>query len=59
MFYHQQKDSPKVRKRILRHKRTRYHNDAALFNESSYSTSRKRTKSLTKRTLLKNLNIDD
>jgi hypothetical protein len=59
MFYHQQKDSPKVRKRILRHKRTRHHNDAALFNESSYSTSRKRTKSLIKRTLLKNLNIDD
>jgi hypothetical protein len=59
MFYHQQKDLPKVRKRILRHKRTRYHNDAALFNESSYSTSRKRTKSLIKRTLLKNLNIDD
>jgi len=49
MYYKKREQSKKVIKRIMRHKRTRYHNDAALFGEESYSDPRKRTKALRKR----------
>ncbi len=49
MFYRQKNYPTKVMKRILRHKRTRYHNDAALFHESTYSSPRKRTSALRRR----------
>jgi len=52
MYYKSKNYPKKVLKRIMRHKRTRYHNDAALFHEDSYSTPRKRTKALLKRDLL-------
>jgi hypothetical protein len=49
MYYRAKNVPKKVKQRIMRHKRTRYHNDAALFNEESYSTPRKRTLSLRSR----------
>ena len=49
MYYRKNNLPQRVNKRIQRRKRARYYNDAALFNESSYSTERKRTKSLLKR----------
>ena len=59
-MYYKKKDYPKkVLKRIMRHKRTRYHNDAALFNEDSYSDDRKRTKALRGRDLMMKLEKDE
>lgn len=53
MLYNKKSFSRKVRNRINRHKRVRYHNDAVLFTESEYSTPRKRTMSLKKRDAVK------
>lgn len=52
MYYKENNYPKKVQKRINRHKRTRYHNDAALFNEDTYDAPRKRTKSLMNRDLI-------
>ena len=49
MYFNKREQSKKVQKRIMRRKRTRYHNDAGLFSEDSYSALRKRTKALLKR----------
>jgi len=49
MYYKKREQSDKVKKRILRRNRTRYHNDAALFKEEAYSAPRKRTKALLRR----------
>lgn len=43
MYYKKQDLSIKIKKRIMRRKRNRYHNDAELFSEDHYSTVRKRT----------------
>lgn len=48
MYYRAKQYSAKVKKRILRHKRTRYHNDAALFPDDTNDYDRKRRKSLKK-----------
>lgn len=48
MYYRAKLYSTKVQKRIMRHKRTRYHNEAVLFSEESYSSPRKRTNALRK-----------
>ena len=40
--------SNKIKSRIMRHKRVRYHNDAALFPDDTQSIDRKRRKSLKK-----------
>ena len=53
MYYKKREQSKKVIKRIMRHKRTRYHNDAALFHEDSYSDERKRTKAVLKHAMLR------
>ena len=42
MYYKKKEYSKKVKKRILRHKRIRYHNDAYLFD---YDNSRRNKKS--------------
>jgi hypothetical protein len=59
MYYKTKNYPKKILKRIMRHKRTRYHNDTALFNEDSYSAPRKRTKSLRKRDMLAGLDTED
>jgi Cu/Zn superoxide dismutase len=59
MYYKKREQSKKVMKRIMRHKRTRYQNDAALFHEDRYSSPRKRTKSLLKRSLLVHSDADN
>ena len=48
MKYSSKSFSDKVKSRIARHKRVRYHNDAVLFPDSTLLTDRKRRKSLKK-----------
>lgn len=55
MYYRSKKYPTKVKKRIMRHKRTRYHNDAALFPDNTMAYDRKRRKSLKQ----KDYNDDD
>ncbi len=52
MYYRAKQYSKKVSKRILRHKRVRYHNDAKLFPDDTTSYDRKRRKSLKKDRLI-------
>jgi len=53
MYYRAKKLSKTAMKRIMRHKRVRYHNDAALFPDDNLLTDRKR------RASLKNNNLKD
>lgn len=48
MNYASKPTSKKVQSRIARHKRVRYHNDAALFPDDTPQIDRKRRKSLKK-----------
>ena len=48
MKYNKKIISNKIKSRIMRHKRVRYHNDAALFPDDTQSIDRKRRKSLKK-----------
>ena len=48
MKYNKKIISNKIKSRIMRHKRVRYHNDAALFPNDTQSIDRKRRKSLKK-----------
>ena len=48
MKYNKKIISNKIKSIIMRHKRVRYHNDAALFPDDTQSIDRKRRKSLKK-----------
>ena len=55
MNYNKKNIPGRIRSRILRHKRVRYHNDAALFPDDTQKIDRKRRKALKKSASEKNL----